>query len=60
MIDKNYEEFLEITGTSRDFVEDINGFLLARNCKREIKAAKSGFTVKSNYKSVSLQAAYQS
>lgn len=45
MIDKNYEEFLEITGTSRDFVEDINGFLLARNCKREIKAAKSGFTV---------------
>lgn len=45
MTDKNYEEFLEITGTSRNFVENINDFLLDHNCKREIKTAKSGFTV---------------
>lgn len=45
MTDKNYEEFLEITGTSRNFVENINDFLLDNNCKREIKTAKSGFTV---------------
>ncbi len=45
MTDKHYEEFLEITGTSRNFVENINDFLLDHNCKREIKTAKSGFTV---------------
>lgn len=45
MTDKNYEEFLEITGTSRNFVDNINDFLLDNNCKREIKTAKSGFTV---------------
>lgn len=45
MTDKHYEEFLEITGTSRNFVENINDFLLDNNCKREIKTAKSGFTV---------------
>lgn len=45
MTDKNYNEFLEITGTSRNFVEDINTFLLDCSCKREIKTAKSGFTV---------------
>ena len=45
MIDKNYDEFLETIGASRNFVEDINHFLLDSNCKREIKTAKSGFTV---------------
>ena len=45
MIDKNYDEFLETTGASRNLVEDINNFLLDSNCKREIKTAKSGFTV---------------
>lgn len=45
MTDRNYDEFLEITGSSRSLVEDINGFLLDNNCKREIKTAKSGFTV---------------
>lgn len=38
-------DFLDITGASRDFVEDINNFLLNSNCKRDIKIAKSGFTV---------------
>lgn len=45
MIDKNYDEFLETTGASRNLVEDINNFLLDSNCKREIKTAKRGFTV---------------
>ena len=45
MTDKNYEEFLETTGAGRNLVEDINGFLLDGNCCREIKTAKSGFTV---------------
>lgn len=45
MTDRNYDEFLEITGSNRSLVEDINGFLLENNCKREIKTAKSGFTV---------------
>ena len=45
MADKNYDEFLEITGASRSFVEDINDFLLDSGCKREIKTAKSGFAV---------------
>lgn len=45
MIDKNYDEFLETTGASRNLVEDINNLLLDSNCKRDIKAAKSGFTV---------------
>ena len=45
MTDKNYDEFLEITGSSRSYVEDINDFLLENDCKREIKTAKSGFTV---------------
>lgn len=43
--DKNYDEFLETTGASRDRVEEINDFLMDRSCKREIKTAKSGFTV---------------
>lgn len=41
MDDKNYVDFLDITGASRDFVEDINNFLLNSNCKRDIKIAKS-------------------
>ena len=41
MIDKNYDEFLETTGASRNLVEDINNFLLDSNCKREIKTAKA-------------------
>ncbi len=45
MTDNNYDEFLETTGSNRNLVEDINDFLLNNNCKREIKAAKSGFTV---------------
>ena len=45
MTDKNYDEFLELTGAVRDFAEDINGFLLDHDCRREIKTAKSGFTV---------------
>ncbi len=45
MTDRNYDEFLEITGSNRSLVEDINGFLLENNCKREIKTAKSRFTV---------------
>ena len=45
MTDKNYDEFLEITGSSRNFVEEINDFLMVSNCKREIKTAKSGCTV---------------
>ncbi len=45
MTDKNYNEFLETTGTGRYFVEEINDLLLDSNCKREIKTAKSGFTV---------------
>ncbi len=45
MTDQYYDEFLEITGSSRNFIEDINDFLLDHNCKREIKTAKSGFTV---------------
>lgn len=45
MTDKSYDEFLETTGTSRSFVIDINDFLLDNNCRREIKTAKSGFTV---------------
>ena len=45
MTDKNYEEFLETTGASRNLVEDINGLFLDGNCCREIKTAKSGFTV---------------
>ena len=32
MIDKNYDEFLETTGASRNLVEDINNFLLDSNC----------------------------
>ena len=43
--DKNYDEFLETTGASRARVEEINDFLMERGCKREIKTAKSGFTV---------------
>ena len=43
MTDKNYSEFLEITGASRSFVEDINNLLLDSNCEREIKTSKSGF-----------------
>lgn len=39
MINKNYDEFLETTGASRNLVEDINNLLLDSNCKREIKAA---------------------
>ena len=42
---KSYDEFLETTGASRDRVEEINDFLMDRSCKREIKTAKSGFTV---------------
>lgn len=45
MDDKNYVDFLDLTGTSKEFVEDINHFLLNSNCKRDIKIAKSGFTV---------------
>lgn len=45
MDDKNYLDFLEIAGTSKSFVEEINDFLLDNNCKRDIKVAKSGFTV---------------
>lgn len=45
MENKNYNEFLEITGESSNFVEEINAFLLGSNCKREIKTAKSGFIV---------------
>lgn len=45
MDDKNYVDFLNLTGTSKEFVEDINKFLLNSNCKRDIKTAKSGFTV---------------
>lgn len=45
MIDNNYDRFLTITGTSKPYVETINDFLLSNNCKREIKATKSGFTV---------------
>lgn len=67
MTDKNYSEFLEITGASRSFVEDINDLLLDSKCKREIKTSKSGFfgyasckDEKRNYKSVFLQAACQS
>ena len=45
MTDKNYDEFLEITGVSRSLVEEINDLLLDSSCKREIKTAKSGFTV---------------
>ena len=45
MMDKNYDEFLETTGASRARVEEINDFLMERGCKREIKTAKSGFTV---------------
>ena len=28
MMDNSYNEFLEITGLDRDFIEDINNFLL--------------------------------
>lgn len=45
MTDKNYDDFLEITGASKNLVEDINDFLLNSGCKRESKTAKSGFTV---------------
>lgn len=45
MADQNYDTFLESTGASRDFVEEINRLLLDSNCTREIKTAKSGFTV---------------
>lgn len=45
MTDAYYDEFLETTGSGRKFVEAINDFLLDHNCKREIKTAKSGFTV---------------
>ena len=45
MMDNSYNEFLEITGLDRDFIEDINNFLLENNCKRRIKAAKSSPTV---------------
>lgn len=45
MDDKNYVEFLSLTEASRTFVQDINDFLLSNNCKRDIKTAKSGFTV---------------
>lgn len=45
MEDKNYQDFLSITGESRDLVEEINLFLLDHHCKREIKEAKSGYTV---------------
>ena len=44
-MDNSYNEFLEITGLDRDFIEDINNFLLENNCKRRIKAAKSSPTV---------------
>ena len=52
MTDKNYNEFLETTGTGRYFVEEINDLLLDSNCKREIKTAKSGFTVLKCYTKV--------
>ena len=45
MTDKNYDDFLEITGASKNLVEDINDFLLNSGCKRESKTAKRGFTV---------------
>ncbi len=45
MTDKNYSEFLEITGPSRRQVEEINDFLMDSRCRREIKTSKSGFTV---------------
>ena len=58
MDDKSYVDFLDITGASKDFVEDINNFLLISNCKRDIKIAKSGFTVargKENFGYICLQ-----
>lgn len=36
MADKNYVDFLDITGGSRDFVEDINDLLLNNYCKHNI------------------------
>ncbi len=45
MTDNSYDEFLAITGINKSYVETINDFLLTNSCKREIKAAKSGFTV---------------
>lgn len=45
MDDKNYADFLDITGASRAFAQDINDFLLSNGCKRDIKTAKGGFTV---------------
>lgn len=45
MTDKNYDDFLETTGTSKNLIEDINDLLLDSDCRREIKTAKSGFTV---------------
>lgn len=45
MEDKSYQDFLSITGDSRDLVEEINLFLLEHHCKRETKEAKSGYTV---------------
>ena len=45
MPDKHYDEFLETTGASRKFVEEIDNFLMDHDCKRAIKPAKSGPTV---------------
>ena len=38
-------EFLDTTGTQKEFVNEINTFLLDHDCKCDIKTAKSGFTV---------------
>lgn len=46
MSDTEFVEFLEtLDGGNRDFVIDIDKFLLENGCKREIKIAKSGHLV---------------
>lgn len=42
----NFGEFLETVGeSSRDFVSQLNAFLLEKGCKCSLKTAKSGFVV---------------
>lgn len=46
MEDNKFLEFLDtVDKGQREFITDINGFLLEHSCKYDIKEAKSGFTV---------------
>lgn len=45
-MDEKFNMFMEtVDGRFRDFVEQINGYLIDKSCKCDIKTAKSGYVV---------------